>query len=153
MPFSADNTGRDAQWMAELAHEGCSRRGVVTALSGRAWVSVAPKHCRAHFNAQGDYGTIALCHSGFRKMKLRPGDCMLFVSPCGPQVLTNAGSNPPRGERLLLGVWVEDGRDLAPSTYHSILKPRWAKDRADNSYVCRVHGCGERGNRAALKAC
>jgi hypothetical protein len=153
MPFSADNSARDGQWMAELGRESCARRGDVPSLSGRAWVSVAPKHCRAHYNAQGDYGTIALCHSGFRHQKLRIGDCMLFVSPPGPLQLTDAGSNPPRGGRLLLGVWVEDGRDLTPSTYHSVLKPKWAHDRADNSYICRVLGCGERGNRAALKAC
>ena len=153
MPFTEANTHQHARWMAELADKYRVVRGSVTGLSGNAWVCVTPRHCRAHFNAEGRHATIALCHLGFRQMNLGLGDVLMIVSPPGPVDKATTGSSiAAKGRRLLLCIYVRDRTPtLAPSTFHGLTAPRWVRSRKDVSYICRVDGADERDNRGALQ--
>ena len=142
--------------MAELADARAQRKKPgLASLSGRAWVCVVDKHSPAHFCCEKGVGTIALCHSNFRRMTgLRVGDVLFMVSGPGPTKLDKDGVKVThKGARALLNIYVEDGSpSLAPSTYHGLNAPRWVAGRSDVSYMARVEGADPRGHRQALEA-
>jgi hypothetical protein len=134
MPFELGNTRAQDHMHGEYDDLFKTRIASNVQLSGYAWVSTTPFHIASHFNVEGSVATTALCHFNWRKCAAQ-GDVLFMVSPKGPW--RRNGVNVPRGERLLLGIAVNDGGTLAPSTYYGLNAPTWAEGRADCIYKCK----------------
>ena len=135
----------------EYARKHVVRRGDTgIRLSGRAYVVVCTDHMGSNVQLNGPYATISLCHVSWRSTAAR-GDVLFLVSQRGP--IERATLRVDEG-RLLLAILVDSGNSMAPSTFHSVAAPAWAKSarQRDRIYTCRVVGVPSRGQGAALAA-